>query len=412
MILKSSRIASASGPDAWIRHVLHGRENEAIHLVYGSEFDVRSAFEDARLAGHRYGIRHWTINPGQSCDRKAAEQAVARLAQEFGFDPRTTVVVEHYKQRADGQGFNVHWHVAVPEYDPVRRRVLDSRWDRPRHEKIARILEAELGHQLTRGAHARAVAAALEAEGRDDVARALKDAGHLNGSRPRASFDSDRHQHAKRTGVSLPEARAAVRNAWQRSDGPEALNAALAESGLHARQGDKAGTWIVVSAADGQFIGAVHRLAGVRIADVRDRLSTSTEEAQHDPGTRRQTSRPEDRSAARTASACRPDLRDQRHRDGDTPTSGRQAKRRRVGGGPNHQSARSDARDRRLADPHREDARGSTGSASVTPHGSRLLMKIRLRLMAQPRLLMSLRRLLQCLLPSTFERHSSSRMRS
>ncbi len=146
MILKSNRIAASSGPDAWIRHVLHGRENERISLVYGSEMDVRSAFEDARLAGSRYGIRHWTINPGEKCDRKAAEKAVIRLAQEFGFDAKASVVVEHHKRRADSAGFDVHWHVAVPEYDPVRRRVLDSRWDRARHEKVARIL-ARIMHQ-------------------------------------------------------------------------------------------------------------------------------------------------------------------------------------------------------------------------------------------------------------------------
>jgi hypothetical protein len=322
VILKATRIAAASGPDAWIRHVLHGKENERISLVYGSEMDVRSAFEDARLAGSRYGIRHWTINPGEPCDRKAAERAVARLAREFGFDPRTTVIVEHQKRRADGQGYDVHWHVAVPEYDPVRRRVLNSRWDRPRHEKIARILEAELGHQFTQGAHARAVAQALEAEGRNDVARALKDAGHLDGSRPRASFDSDRHQQAKRTGVSLPEARAAVRNAWQQSDGPEALNAALAERGLQARPGDKAGTWIVVSAADGQFIGAVHRLAGVRIADVRARLSTSTE-TDHDPErSRRPPTRTEGRRPADTASVGRAGVPDEGRREHDPSTPG------------------------------------------------------------------------------------------
>ncbi len=271
MIIKSTRIRTAGGPGAWLRHVFEGRDNERVAELWGTRSDVLDAFEDAQDAGVRYGLRHWVLSPGEQCSRAEAEVAVRALADEFGFDPRRAVVVEHWKKRAGEAGFDRHWHVGVPEYDPVTGRVLGSSWDSARHEKVARVLEVAFGHGLTLGRHTGSVLRALEQDGRPDVAEAVRAAGHDVADLPESAFSHTQHQRAKRQGQHLPDARVAVRQAWQTADSATAFSAAIAESGLAVRPGDKPGIWVVTDQA-GDVLGAVHRLAGIKLQAARERL--------------------------------------------------------------------------------------------------------------------------------------------
>ncbi len=271
MIIKSTRVRTSSGAGPWVRHVFEGRDNEHVAELFGSRQDVLDAFEDAQGAGCQFGLRHWVLSPGEQCSRADAETAVRALASEFQFDPRRAVVVEHVKRRAGGVGYERHWHVGVPEWDPVTRRVLPSSWDRARHEKLARVLEVAWGHKPTLGRHTGSVLRALEQEGRLDVADAVRAVGHDVAPRPESAFGADQHQRAKRKGQSLPDVRVQVRQAWEAADNGQAFAAALRDGGLSVRPGDKPGVWIVTDIG-GETLGAVHRLAGVRLQEVRERL--------------------------------------------------------------------------------------------------------------------------------------------
>src|SRR5690606_8817911 len=106
-----------------------------------------------------------------------------------------------------------HWHLVVAETNAATGRVLSSRFDHPRHEKIARLLELEFGHPVNAGAHDVAVLAALRDEGLGDLADRL--AGELgHGPRPVAAYTTQAHQAAKRDGIDLAQARQHVRTAW------------------------------------------------------------------------------------------------------------------------------------------------------------------------------------------------------
>ena len=48
MILKASRITTASGSGRVAAHVLRGPANESIVVIQGSELEMRNAFADAR----------------------------------------------------------------------------------------------------------------------------------------------------------------------------------------------------------------------------------------------------------------------------------------------------------------------------------------------------------------------------
>ena len=261
MIIQSARLGVAVDLAALVRHVFAGPANEAITVLHGAAEDLGVMRRDAAAAGRKYALRHFKISPEAATSPAEAARVMRDLAGEFGFAPERCVVVEHRKKRAGGSGHEKHWHLLVPEWDPVRRRVLDSHWMRPRQEKIARLAELRLGHAPVTGRWNAAVARALEQEGRP--VEAAKVAGLADGPRPRAAYGARRHQVAARRGVSLPEARLLVKAAWERSDDAVAFAAALAPSGLTLRPGDKAGTWLVEAAGEGNgpvLVGALHRL--------------------------------------------------------------------------------------------------------------------------------------------------------
>ncbi len=261
MIIQSARLGVAVDLAALVRHVFAGPANEAITVLHGAAEDLGVMRRDAAAAGRKYALRHFKISPEAATSPAEAARVMRDLAGEFGFAPERCVVVEHRKKRAGGAGYEKHWHLLVPEWDPVRRRVLDSHWMRPRQEKIARLAELRLGHAPVTGRWNAAVARALEQEGRP--VEAAKVAGLADGPRPRAAYGARRHQVAARRGVSLPEARLLVKAAWERSDSVPAFTAELAQTGFSLRPGDKAGTWLVEAAGEGNgpvLVGALHRL--------------------------------------------------------------------------------------------------------------------------------------------------------
>ena len=261
MIIQSARLGVGLDLAALVRHVFAGPANEAITVLHGAAEDLGVMRRDAAAAGRKYALRHFKISPEAATGPAEAARVIRDLAAEFGFAPERCVVVEHRKKRAGGAGHEKHWHLLVPEWDPVRRRVLDSHWMRPRQEKIARLAELRLGHAPVTGRWNAAVARALDQEGRPEEAAKVAELG--DGPRPRAAYGARRHQAAARRGVSLPEARLLVRAAWERSDDAAAFAAALAPSGLTLRPGDKAGTWLVEAAGEGNdpvLVGALHRL--------------------------------------------------------------------------------------------------------------------------------------------------------
>lgn len=271
MIITSSRIKARSGHRAVANHVLRGKDNEKVILLRGGEHQLADAVEDAREWKRQYAIRHFSISPQEPMTRKQLREVLDDLSAEFGFDPATATVVEHQKQRADGQAHDRHWHILVPEVDALTGRCMSSSHTYARQEKLARVAEIRLGHTVTPGRHNRAVVNALRQEGRLEIAEKLEQAGITKSDLPNSSFTASQHQEGKRKGLDLPALKQAVSAAWERSDGRKALEAALQEQGLRIGRGEKKDTWILTD-EEGRFLGALHRLAGVRKGQVSQRM--------------------------------------------------------------------------------------------------------------------------------------------
>jgi hypothetical protein len=280
VLIKATRIRSSAGADALVRHLANADDNESIAVLQGLEADLHDAVADARRFGRAYALRHFIIAPELDIDREQLRTALEMLAEEFGFNPQRPLVVEHAKKRAVEGVSGRHWHIVVPEVDPASGRVLSSRYDHARHEKLSRLMELAFGHRIVPGAHDRAVMAALRQGGRSDLANRLSDhLGHT--SRPVEDFSTKAHQAAKRSGTDLALVRANIREAWKASrTGPE-FRQRLADHGLALATGEKDGVLIVRGVADDLFLGAAHRLAGVRRSD----FTALIERTDHDPRT-------------------------------------------------------------------------------------------------------------------------------
>lgn len=357
MIITSSRIRARSGHKAVAAHVLRGKDNEKITILSGGEHQLADAVDDAKRWGRAYGIRHFTINPAVSISREQAAEVLQELATEFQFDPAEATVIEHQKRRADGKGHDRHWHVLVSEVDAITGRCMSSSHTYARQEKVARVAEIRFGHPVTPGRHNKAVVEALRREGRLEIAQKLEAAGITQGQLPHSAFTAEQHQEAKRKGLDLPAAKSVVAAAWQRSDSAKALSAALAEHGLTIRQGEKRDTWILTD-EKGRFLGALHRLAGVRKGQVSQRMQeVPVHENQHKQAPERAT-RPA-RSIA--ADVQRSQVREPRN-EGNPRLAGGSSRERRARPDPRaHGSAHEDRAkvdsDREADHPDRKKAR-------------------------------------------------------
>lgn len=216
MIIKASRISAASGAGKVASHVFHGGKNEKILTLQGGEAELFDAMKDARAGGSKYGLRHYKISPEKAMTGDDAKRIVADLGHEFGFNPNHATIIEHKKPRAGGAGFDRHWHAIVPEYDAVRGRVLDWKQSFARHEKIARLAEARLGHEIVAGRFNASVALTLEKEGQYGLA--TKMAVMASQPLPNSAYTTTQHQQAGRRGLDLPADKLAIKSAWEQSE--------------------------------------------------------------------------------------------------------------------------------------------------------------------------------------------------
>ncbi len=236
------------------RHLTDGGDNESVAVLRGTVADLHDAVDDAKRFNRVYALRHFIIAPQLAMDRAQFERAAQALGDEFGFDPALALVVEHQKARAVEGAADRHWHLVVPETDAATGRVLSSRFDHARHEKIARLLEMEFAHPIVPGAHDVAVLAALRNEGHDDLADRLAGAlGH--GPKPASAYTSDGHQAAKRQGIDLATVRQHVRAAWAASRGGDDFRARLAGHGIDLAPGEKPGVVVIRDSATGMVLG-------------------------------------------------------------------------------------------------------------------------------------------------------------
>ena len=270
----------AGGP-ALGRHLANAEKNERV-VVLESRGLVSVGIRDqiaelTRLGSHartRTPLYHVHASPPPDRPWTPDERTEYWRAfeQEFGLEDRPFAAVIHLK---DGREH---------EHKVYRRARADGTairldHDHARREKLGRAFEFGRGETLTPGAHNRAVIAALDREGRADVAQAMRAAGLDTVARPRAPTTPGERAQGERTGVDPTTVAAAALAAWRASDGAAAFQVALIERGLRLAQGDKVAVIVDASGAPhalAKLLGKESKAGGddrINAAEVRTRLA-------------------------------------------------------------------------------------------------------------------------------------------
>ncbi|GLH29421.1 hypothetical protein WSS15_20710 [Acetobacter pasteurianus] len=268
MIVKSARMkASSQGMSSTCRHVFYGADNEAIEVLQGSEFDVKSELGRAKSVGSKYAVRHVKISSYEDMTDEQAFELVKNYAREFKADVSKSTIVKHTKQRADGKASNHHYHVYFPEV-LANGKIMDSSFSKIREEKIARIAEIDFNHRPVIGKHNNAVIKDLEKSGRlyyADVIR--KNTPSLDPKNaPNACYSEKQFRRAKVNGIQLNEVRQTIKDLRISSESFSQLYEQMLDIGLDIKKGDKANTYIVVN-SENQVLGSANRLFGMKKQD-------------------------------------------------------------------------------------------------------------------------------------------------
>lgn len=271
-----------------VQHVRHGRSardarNLAAHLARHDDNekvvtlsvrgvvspDVGGALDAMRRLAPRSdaaAFHHISLSPGADQSDADLIADARRVLAEMGAEDHAAILIRHSKPSAAGRSAT-HAHLVVSHWG-LEGRALDDGWLHLRLERLAREIEFDRGHCLTRGRHDRALMKALRDRGRSDVADAL--ASLSQPDPPRSAVTSSRRQALAREGVKEVDARAATKAAWDRSDSRAAFEFALADAGLTLAAGRKAGVWIVSKGV--VEVGALDRLLRVKRAEVQARF--------------------------------------------------------------------------------------------------------------------------------------------
>jgi hypothetical protein len=257
-----------SDSSALIRHLVKPENNLAYIGEIGRSVAetlpqlvaVMEVYRDASPA--KPAFHHVTINPAADLSREKLLGAAHKVR--FELDPSDTrpfAIVVHHKPRAEKGGAAKHAHLVLAHVDS-KGKALDDRWIKVRTERVARELEFWLGEPALLGRHHRPVLRVLRATA-PEIAMWLEASLGAEPPKPNSAFAPGARGRARKQGLDLPEAKAAVRAAWANSEGISEFRARLAEGGLELKAGDKPYVWIIQD-REGRLVGAADRLLRMR----------------------------------------------------------------------------------------------------------------------------------------------------
>ena len=244
MILKASQ---RSGAARLARHLMNTRDNEHVELHDLRGFVNEERLEDALLEAQAIakGTRcekflfSLSLNPpeGQNVDTATFETAIQLAEQRLGLDGQPRAVVFHEKEGRR------HAHAVWSRIDADTMTARQLPFYKLRLMEVSRELHLEHGWDMPKGM--------IDQSMRNPL-----------------NFSRAEWQQAQRAKQDPRLVKAMFRNAWQRSDTPEALSAALEEKGYYLARGDRG---VVAVDYRGEAY-ALSRYSGVKAKDVKARF--------------------------------------------------------------------------------------------------------------------------------------------
>lgn len=248
MIIKGR--AGAGGP-ALARYLMKRGEDhpELIDLrhlqaetVKGAMYEMDALARGSRCEKHALHVQ-FRAAPGERLSESHWREAVDRYAAAFGLEENQTIVVLHHHN--DGE---THCHAVFNRVHPETLRAVDLWQNHKRHKDLARQMEKDWGLRRLDNAKRRPERDYSEA-GRSEI------------------------EQGKRRGVDaahVHDMRAAIRQAWERSDDAGTFAAALDAAGLRLESGERRAFIAIDEAGNSYAIGK--RTTGAPAPEVKARL--------------------------------------------------------------------------------------------------------------------------------------------
>ncbi len=220
MIIKTSRVPTGH-TNKIAKYVAAKGENERVDWLCGHPDDIQIMGEISKLSGKAFSVRHVVLAPQVRLDHTQLAQVIKAYCQEYRVPDssvRRLCLIRHVKPRASTECTNVHWHLAIPETDPLSLRVLNSSFTRIRDEKLSRMSELMLGHPIVPGRFTKQVFEALKKEQPNlDLApywKALEEFSHgasfsIIRDRPIGRAQDEENSPSHPTGISSGEVKSA-----------------------------------------------------------------------------------------------------------------------------------------------------------------------------------------------------------
>lgn len=242
MIIKGG---SRAGPKQLARHLARTDTNEQVRVLemqWGGD-SLGAAFRDwqtlaAGTKGSK-GLYHANIDPalGYHMTPDQWTRAVDVLEKELGLEGQPRAVVMHEKHGRQ------HIHVVWARTDIDSMKMRSDSYNYDAHERASLALEREFGHEQVPGKHAK----------RDREAQPEP---------PRAEFNHAEWQQAERAKADPRALKAEITNLFERSDNPQAFQAALDDAGYILATGDRRA--LVIVDREGQAKSLARQIAGMR----------------------------------------------------------------------------------------------------------------------------------------------------
>jgi len=230
-------------------YLLHSEENEQVSVLEVSGMatnalpDALREMQEITDSGQKgiKGLYHGVISPqpGYEMTRDQWIIAADELGRSLKLEQQPRAIVVHEKHG------RAHAHVVFQRTDMETLKLIPDSWNYTAHEKAARKLEREWGHEQVPGAHVDPKKPEFE---RSDQA------------------DHDRQQ-AARSKLSRAERSEQITNLYRQSDSARSFVAALGSSGYILARGDRRD--FVLIDKQGEAYSLPRYISGVKTKDVR-----------------------------------------------------------------------------------------------------------------------------------------------
>lgn len=249
MIISGQQLGNAR---RWLAaHLQNAADNEEIDIAevsgtVASDIDGAVVEMDAlvKLTNAKEGVYAAFINPPKPLSREQFMRAIALIEERLGLTGQPRIILFHVKNGRH------HCHIVWSRIDTARERAIQLSHDRQKLRAVARELAGEFDLPLPPG---------LE-----------KDRGAERFKLPKQPTRAEKAQ-AKHSGITMEERRAAITDAYRRSDGADSFRDALEQIGYMLARGDSR-CFVVVDIA-----GDVHSLArqvdGAKTKDIKAKLA-------------------------------------------------------------------------------------------------------------------------------------------